>query len=355
MSDNWQDSLLITDEPSNFENQIGRAYVLHVQPDNSFHAYCITRPFCWKDTGEWARRAYLCDHYFDFPIRSPDGIDPLISYGGDTESDTAFLIHDGNDCWFGETYLYESSKTIIDKILCVAKLEDALNHLRKTGKYPKFATISMGYTVFTNEKVSANVASGKWQCRSLLPYPFVVFANEMTKKVEVAKEALRESDGNMLSQFRHMYSIFHDVKIGGIKWAAKEKVGDDTTPDELEEITRLMLQMEENKEQGVFDIEHGDWQEQLAEIRNAKIDGTEFDVFKRSPILKRYEELESAYKKLNFDPTVMELGLILKMSGNKANADDKAPQDEEKRDPTKWGQTAEMLKAVVKGQASDPD
>ena len=354
MLESWQGSLLITDEPSDFENQNGRAYVLHAQPDSSIHGYCITRPYRWNDSDEWVQRSHLFERQFNYPIKSLGGIDPLISCGGDTQNDTAFLIHDASDCWFGETYLFESSKTISDKILCVAKLEDAINHLQKTEKYPKFGTITIGYTVFTSQEVSANVASGKWQSRSLLPYPFVVFGNEMTKKVDVARDVLRVYDGNALSLMAHMLSIFDDVKIAGAKCAAWMKAGENTTPDELEEITRLMLHLEGNKEKGVIDTEHGDWQEELANFRKMKIGRTEIDGLLRSPLVERYEELENAYSNLGFDPRLMEMGLMLKMGGNK-NAQEPVSKPDDKRDPTEWGKTIDMLTAVVKGRASDPD
>jgi len=355
MLGNWQASLLITDEPSNFENQHGQLYVLHTQPDGSIRGYCVSRPFYWKGTEEWARRSQVCERFYDVSFVSGDNKDPLISYGGGTDDDTAFLIHDASDCWSGDQIVYESSKTISDNILCVAKLEDALDHVVKTKIWPKYGTIVVGYSKFTNEEVSANVASGKWQSRSLLPYPFVVFADDMRNKVEVSKAVLREYDGNTFSLMGHMLAILDEAKIAGVKYVAWKKLDQDTAPDEMEKIIRLMLYLELSKEDKFFDLEHGDWQEKLAEFRKTNIGGTEFDGLKRTPIMERYEELEGAYKKLGFDPRMMELGLMLKMGGNKAKPNDKAPPPANDKDPTKWGQTVEMLKAVVKGRASDPD
>lgn len=354
MFSNWQASLLITDEPSNFENQNGRAYVLHTQPDGSIRGYCITRPFSWKDTDEWARRSHVCKRYFNVTLNSEMGIDPLISYGGDTDTDSVFIIYDDSNCWFGEGFSYESSKTISDKILCVAQLDEALRHLVKDEKWPNFETIVIGYRVLSDYEISTNVSSGKWQSRSLLPYPFVVFADEMTYKVEVAKEVLREYDGNTFSMMGHMPQIFDEMKIAGVKYATWKKASHDSTPEEMEKIVRMMLRLESNKEKGFFDIKHKNWQEQLAEMHKLNIGGTEFDGLDRTPIIKRYEELESSYSKLGFDPRMMELGLLKRMGGNEKSKE-QIPQLEEKRDPTKWGQTLDMLKAVVKGRASDSD
>lgn len=353
MKGNWQASLLITDEPSNFENQTGRAYVLHTQPDYTIRGYCITRPFMWRKTDDWARRTDLCRHY-DVAFDSWDGKDPLVSYGGDNDKDTVNIIYDPSTCWTDEPIIYESSKTISQDTLCVAQLEHALAHILNTQKWPAFSTIVIGYTEFVNEEIYENVASGKWQSRSLLSYPFVVFAGEMTHKVDVAKNVLRSYDGNTFSLMGHMLPIFDELRIAGIKYAVRKKAGNDTTQDEIEKITRLMLHLESDKERNFFNLEHRDWQKNLEEFRNLNIGGTVFDGLKRTPLVDRYLELEDAYAKLGFDPTMMELGLLMKAAGKQSKVDE--PNNAKRRDDfTKWGQAVDMLKAVVKGQPSDPD